>query len=172
MIFLDLARILSGVVVLLVSVSYARTGSLTWGCESRWLYPGYVMFRLFSGPRVFTDDELAFYDGRNGSRIFLALNGTVYDVSARPEMYGPGSTYSMLAARDATRAFVNGCMRDDAQLTYDLRGLDQTKAEEAIRKWKEFFDSKPRYWVVGRVEHDPAKLDSDIPPFCDQPTYF
>lgn len=55
--------------------------------------------------------------------IYVAINGSVFDVSANPSMYGPGGGYHFFAGRDAARAFVSGCFRED--LTWDLRGLER-----------------------------------------------
>lgn len=55
--------------------------------------------------------------------IYVALNGTIYDVSASPEFYGPGGSYHFFAGQDATRAFVTGCFTED--LTGDLRGVER-----------------------------------------------
>lgn len=53
----------------------------------------------------------------------MAVNGTVYDVSAAPSTYGPGGPYHIFAGRDATRAFVTGCFQQD--LTPDIRGVEE-----------------------------------------------
>ena len=44
-----------------------------------------------------TEAELAKYDGtgKDGT-IYLAINGTIYDVSASPAFYGPGGHYRQL----------------------------------------------------------------------------
>lgn len=52
----------------------------------------------------------------------MAVNGTIYDVSASPQTYGPGGSYHFFAGRDATRAFVTGCFAED--LVADLRGVE------------------------------------------------
>lgn len=49
-------------------------------------------------------------------------SGDVYDVSANRRVYGPGGGYGFFAGKDAARAFVTGCFKDD--LTHDVRGLD------------------------------------------------
>jgi hypothetical protein len=54
-------------------------------------------------------------------------SGDVYDVSANRRMYGPGGGYGFFSGRDAARAFVTGCFKDD--LTHDVRGLDPTQME-------------------------------------------
>ena len=71
-----------------------------------------------------TDKELSLYNGTDTNLpILLGLNGSIYDVSANPSMYGPGGSYSFFAGRDASRAFVTGCF--DTDLNGDLRGVEE-----------------------------------------------
>ena len=71
-----------------------------------------------------TDSELALYDGSDPKKpIYLALNGTIYDVSISPTTYGPGGSYHFFAGRDAARAFLTGCFAEDS--VPDLRGVEQ-----------------------------------------------
>ena len=44
--------------------------------------------------QVFTKDELSKFRGENGSPIYLALMGRVYDVTRGKDFYGPGGGYS------------------------------------------------------------------------------
>jgi predicted heme/steroid binding protein len=75
------------------------------------------------GPVVLTDGALLAFDGHDESRpIYLALNGTIYDVSANPRIYGPGGMYNVFAGRDAARGFVTGCFAEDN--VPDLRGVE------------------------------------------------
>ena len=48
--------------------------------------------------RDFTPKELSAFDGRNGSEIYLAISGKVFDVSSKPDFYGPGC-FSNLTTR-------------------------------------------------------------------------
>jgi predicted heme/steroid binding protein len=71
-----------------------------------------------------TLEELQRYDGTNEDLpIYLAVNGTIYDVSASPRFYGPGGGYHIFAGRDSTRAFITGCFEED--WTSDLRGVEE-----------------------------------------------
>lgn len=77
-----------------------------------------------NSPVSLTDEELKAYDGTDPSKpIYLALNGTIYDVSISPATYGPGGSYHFFAGRDAARAFLTGCFDTDS--VPDLRGVEQ-----------------------------------------------
>ena len=76
------------------------------------------------GPYDLTDAQLSIYNGTDPTLpILVAVNGTIYDVSASPHFYGPGGSYSFFAGRDATRSFVTGCF--DTDLNGDLRGVEE-----------------------------------------------
>ncbi|KAG0008116.1 hypothetical protein BGZ80_003835, partial [Entomortierella chlamydospora] len=47
-------------------------------------------------------EELAQKDG-SGEEIFVAIKGTVFDVSAKKAMYGPGGGYHCFAGKDASK---------------------------------------------------------------------
>lgn len=57
----------------------------------------------------YTPKTLALYDGTgseaspDGSKILLAINGKVFDVSSGRNFYGPGGPYGNFAGRDASR---------------------------------------------------------------------
>ncbi len=54
--------------------------------------------------KVFTPEELAKHDGKDASApIYVAIKGTVFDVSAKKEMYGPGAGYHCFAGKDASK---------------------------------------------------------------------
>jgi hypothetical protein len=90
----------------------------------------------------------------------LSLSGDVYDVSANRRIYGPGGGYGFFAGKDAARAFVTGCFKED--LTHDIRGLDPKQMEvialllhltddKDLIHWKEFFAKHEKYFWVGKV---------------------
>lgn len=195
-------KLLAGLSFLCVAISYLVTGTPFWGSETKLVNPRYLRYwateRGFGTKpyRVFTESELAIYDGtpehlelinntpelkKHPYTILLAINGTVYDVSASPHTYGPGGSYSFFSGKDASRAFITGCFQQD--LTYDLRGLedynyvpakivkrniledtttvfvDDNKdgmayAREVLLGWSRFFDEmSPKYWKVGTLIH-------------------
>jgi predicted heme/steroid binding protein len=130
-----------------------------------------------------TPSQLTLYNGTDPSLpIYLAVNGSIFDVSANRPIYGPGGSYNFFAGRDATRAFVTGCFKED--LTPDLGGVEEmflpiedvederiTSAERKIRReremrlakeqikktvlrWQEFFRNHKKYFQVGVLEDD------------------
>lgn len=122
---LDILRVLGGLALLSAGLSYLSTSgeSMTWGYNAKW-----TRLREWKNaikPQVhLTDMELLQYDGTNPSKpIYLALNGTIYDVSVSPQTYGPGGSYHFFAGRDAARAFLTGCFQEDA--VPDLRGVER-----------------------------------------------
>jgi predicted heme/steroid binding protein len=138
------------------------------------------------GPIYLTPEELANYDGTDETKpVYLAINGTIYDVSNGRHIYGPGGSYRFFAGCDAARAYVTGCFAEDR--TPDMRGveemflplddpatdahwtpeqLDKLRADElaaakkkvndGLRHWVEFFANSKKYNKVGYV-----KLDAD-----------
>ncbi|KAF2735662.1 hypothetical protein EJ04DRAFT_542923 [Polyplosphaeria fusca] len=121
---LDVLRVLGGVALLSCGMSYLSMNgeSMTWGYNPWWTRAR-EWKALVQGGIYLTDDQLLAYDGTDTTKpIYLALNGTIYDVSANPKTYGPGGSYHFFAGRDAARGFLTGCFQED--LTPDLRGVE------------------------------------------------
>lgn len=57
--------------------------------------------------RVFTLEELAKFNGRNGVPAYVAVNGVVYDVS-RERTWGGASHFGLTAGKDLSAQF-NSC---------------------------------------------------------------
>lgn len=57
--------------------------------------------------KVFTGEELSYYDGTNGKPAYVAVNGIVYDVSLEPT-WGGASHFGLLSGKDVTEQF-NRC---------------------------------------------------------------
>lgn len=138
-------RILGGLFLLNCLLSYFITNdSVLWGYRPWFVRPAAVMRYLVRnsvlkcsshnqdtnnilqhGPVSLTDAELLAYDGSDPNKpIYLALNGTIYDVTAGRRVYGPGGSYNVFAGKDAARGFITGCFAEDS--TPDLRGAEWT----------------------------------------------
>ncbi|KAG0347321.1 hypothetical protein BG004_007978 [Podila humilis] len=99
--------------------------------------------------RVFTYEELSKHDGKDADTpIYVAIKGTVFDVTAKRAMYGPGSGYSCFAGKDASKALgksslkVEECVPDYSELT--------EKELKTLNDWYSFFEK--RYPIVGKTE--------------------
>ncbi|EEQ89627.1 heme/steroid binding domain-containing protein [Blastomyces dermatitidis ER-3] len=101
---------------------YVTTDSVLWGYKLKILrWP--VLKSYLRGPILLTPAQLALYNGTDPSLpIYIAINRTIFDVSANPRIYGKGGGYNTLAGVDATRAYVTGCFAEDR--TPDLRGVE------------------------------------------------
>lgn len=96
---------------------------------------------------VLTKAELAQYTGKDGSRIYLAILGEVFDVTKGSKHYGEGGGYHFFTGRDATRAFVSGDFKEKG-LIEDTSGLSHTDLL-GIEEWNKFY--KEQYTFVGKL---------------------
>ncbi|KAI1496408.1 putative heme binding protein [Biscogniauxia marginata] len=198
--WLDVLRVLSFLALASCGLSYLISGgeSFTWGLRHT---PKYVQLEWWKsqlrGPLYLTPEQLALYDGTDESQpVYLAINGTIYDVSANRRTYGPGGSYHALAGADASRSFVTGCFGEDR--TADLRGVEamylplddaeadarytaaelaalrereladaRRKAHASLLHWVKFFENSPKYPRVGYVRRPAGWPDSEpLRPLC------
>ncbi|PYH49387.1 putative heme/steroid binding domain protein [Aspergillus saccharolyticus JOP 1030-1] len=179
---LDIIRVLATLVIASCGLSYYMTSSesLLWGYRP-WFTRLPVLMRFLQGPLTLTPAELSLYNGTDPTLpLYLSINGTIFDVSANPLVYGPGGHYNFFCGRDATRAFVTGCFQDD--LTSDMTGVEEmfmpidepeevealssgerkkrheqdlryarSRIERAVAHWQNFFASHKKYFAVGKV---------------------
>ncbi|KAI0163289.1 hypothetical protein BJ166DRAFT_291033 [Pestalotiopsis sp. NC0098] len=153
----------------------------------------------FKTPLQLTLAELSAHDGTDPEKpIYLAINGTVYDVSANRRTYGPGGSYHVFAGVDAARGFVTGCFADDR--TADLRGIEEMhlprddpevdrlwpaadlealkvteraaaeqKIHDQLSHWVNFFARNAKYPRVGTVKREPGWPENEpLRPLCEQ----
>lgn len=192
--WVDVLRVLSFLVFASCGLSYLISGgeSFTWNMRAP---PKYLQVdwwkSQFKGPIYLTPTELAQYDGKDETKpVYLAINGTIYDVSSNRRTYGPGGSYQFFAGADAARSFVTGCFAEDR--TPDLRGTEemylplddpavdshfskaelaaikerelkeaQEKVYEGLLHWVRFFENSPKYPKVGYVKKDKNWLDKE-----------
>ncbi|KAL4809301.1 cytochrome b5-like heme/steroid binding domain-containing protein [Aspergillus unguis] len=187
---LDIFRVLLTVTVVSCGLSYYLTDSesLIWGYKP-WFTSWPQLVQYVKGPVNLTPTELSLHDGTNPNLpIYVAVNGTIFDVSANPRMYGPGGGYHFFAGRDATRAFVTGCFAED--LTDDMIGVEEMfipidspeeverlssgerkkrreqdlriarkKIDKQVAHWVGFFGNHKSYFEVGKVVKGPEDVD-------------
>jgi predicted heme/steroid binding protein len=146
-----------------------------------------------------TDADLRRYDGSNPELpIYLAINGSIYDVSNGRNFYGPGGSYHFFAGADASRAFITNCF--DSDITPDLRGVEEMfiprddpevdslytggqlknlreqerrKAKEnahtALKTWVDFFENSPKYTKIGEVKREVGwQTKGEAPKLCQK----
>ncbi|KAF7193175.1 Cytochrome P450 regulator dap1, partial [Pseudocercospora fuligena] len=156
---LDGLRILAGLLVLNCLLSYFVTGnSFLWNYRPWWSRPNALAAKLKS-PVILTEAQLLSYDGSDESLpIYLAVNGTLYDVTGGSgrRIYGPGGPYHVFAGHDAARAYITGCFKDDSVPDYrgaewtfipkDVPRFDETADEELSDQLREY-----RYEMIGKA---------------------
>ncbi|KAI4859799.1 cytochrome b5 [Hypoxylon rubiginosum] len=192
--WVDILRVLSFLVFASCGLSYLVSGgeSFTWSLRAPPKYMQMDWWKAqFQGPVYLTPTELAQYDGADEAKpVYLAINGTIYDVSSNRRTYGPGGSYRFLAGADAARSYVTGCFAEDR--TPDLRGVEamylplddpsvdsrfpaaelaamkaqelkeaNEKVQEALLHWVRFFENSPKYPKVGYVKKDKNWLDKE-----------
>ncbi|PTB46999.1 uncharacterized protein TrAFT101_003567 [Trichoderma asperellum] len=192
--WVDVLRVISFLFVASCALSYwiSNGESFFWGMKNK---PNYLRVDWWKaqmqGPVYLTPEQLAGYDGKDPSKpVYVALNGTIYDVSNGRKMYGPGGPYSYFAGCDAARGFVTGCFSEDR--TPDMRGVEDMflplddpevdaqwttaemkamkekemaaalkKVDEALGNWVKFFANSKKYHKVGYVKKDENWLDKE-----------
>lgn len=99
--------------------------------------------------RDLTLSELRQYDGSQpDSRILVAVNSKIFDVTRGRRFYGPGGPYSSFAGHDASRAlamFQTELVKDEYDDLSDLNSVQM----ESIREWEAQLADK--YDFVGRL---------------------
>ncbi|PKY09220.1 heme/steroid binding domain protein [Aspergillus campestris IBT 28561] len=194
---LDIFRVLLTLVVASCGLSYYMTGeSVLWGYRP-WYTRWPVMKQYLQGPIHLTPTQLTLYNGTDTTLpLYIAVNGSIFDVSANRMVYGPGGNYNFFAGRDATRAFVTGCFQED--LTPDLEGVEEmfipvdeegddvgmTSGEKKVRReqdrrlararvhkqvahWEGFFRNHKKYFWVGEVVTDGEGEEKEKRVLCE-----
>ncbi|KAI1118132.1 hypothetical protein F5Y14DRAFT_447542 [Nemania sp. NC0429] len=183
--WVDILRVISFLVFASCALSYLISSgeTFTWGMKHP---PNYLQVdwwkAKFRGPLYLTPDELAAFDGKDETKpLYLAINGTIYDVSSNKRTYGPEGSYRYFAGVDAARSYVTGCFAEDR--TPDMRGVEEMylplddpevdahwspeelaalkekeladarrRVHEGLLHWVRFFENSPKYPKVGYVK--------------------
>ncbi|KAJ6480478.1 cytochrome b5 [Mycena vitilis] len=110
--------------------------------------------------------QLKEFDGSDPSKpIYVSIKGTVFDVSAKADVYGPGRSYSIFAGKDGSKGLGMSSLKEEHAVP------DYSELSEADRKvlddWHAFFTK--RYNVVGRVVDHPqtTPAEAETQPIAD-----
>jgi len=192
---LDVVRVLFTLCAASCALSYYLTAgnSVLWGFRP-WPTRPQLLKAYLKGPINLTPSQLSTYDGTNPELpIYLAINGTVFDVTAGRHTYGPGGSYSVFAGKDATRAFVTGCFLEDK--TDDMRGAEmiyvpvededdglsgsekklraekerrdaKKRVQQEVQKWEDFYKKSKKYFEVGKVVGK-DNHEGPVPELCE-----
>jgi len=107
--------------------------------------------------KTYTPKTLEPFNGKDGARILLAINGVVFDVTTGRGFYGPNGMYGNFAGRDASRGLAKQSF-DLEMLTPVDQPLDkltdlQPGEIENMKGWIDHFSNK--YIICGKlVEND------------------
>ncbi|KAF9115003.1 hypothetical protein BGX27_009222 [Mortierella sp. AM989] len=96
---------------------------------------------------IYTADELAKHDGEKESTIYVAIKGTVFDVTPKKAMYGPGAGYHVFAGKDASKALGMSSLQVEDCIA-DYSGLTETELK-TLDDWYSFFQK--RYAIIGKT---------------------
>ncbi|KAG1495020.1 hypothetical protein G6F46_004581 [Rhizopus delemar] len=128
----------------------------TLSSPSKFSSPKHPTVQVFKN---YTPVGLLPFTGENGSPIFMAVNGSVYDVTQGQSFYGPGGPYANFAGHDASRGLAKNSF--DKEMMVDPYGpidkLEDLAADEweSLREWENLFRRK--YLLVGKLVENNTK---------------
>lgn len=96
----------------------------------------------------FTREELSQFDGVRSDKIFVAIKGTVFDVTRNTAAYGPDGGYHVFAGKDASRALGRSSL-EPADVLPEYKDLPKEDMQ-VLDDWYTFFVQ--RYNIVGNIE--------------------
>ncbi|KAF8233366.1 cytochrome b5 [Tricholoma matsutake] len=100
----------------------------------------------------YTPEQLKAYDGADPDKpIYVAIKGTIFDVTHKADVYGAGKSYNIFAGKDASRGLGMSSLEPQNAIP-DYSDLNETDMK-VLNDWYSFFTQ--RYNIVGTVV-DPA----------------
>ena len=106
-----------------------------------------------------TLQEIAKCDGERNKCMYIAIKGTVFDVTNNTNAYGVGKGYQVFVGKDASRALGKSSLKledTDPKVSWDWTTLD-AKQKKTLDDWYTFFSK--RYNVVGKVADLPKNIN-------------
>ena len=116
--------------------------------------------KIKTDPIYLTREELRFYDGikDENAPVYVCINGSIYDVSSRRDMYGKGGGYNLFAGFDVTRALAKSSFDEEDRSNYDTSDLTIIELQ-TLAGWEMKF---AKYPVVGQiVENEKEKKEKE-----------
>ncbi|CAG4911911.1 unnamed protein product [Colias eurytheme] len=100
--------------------------------------------KVKSNKITLTQEELAKYNGDEHEELYLAVMGSIFDVSSGKMHYAKGSSYHYFIGKDGTRALVSGNFNDESE---DKDHILNLKCDDifAIMHWRKTFREKYKY---------------------------
>lgn len=101
--------------------------------------------------RWFSEEEMALYDGSDPDKpIYMAVKGTVFDVTSGKEFYGKGADYNALVGGDRSVAVAKMSLdQKDLDLGHDLNSLTSEERKSLDDIYNDVYMTK--YPVVGKM---------------------
>ncbi|KAK9388380.1 cytochrome b5-like heme/steroid binding domain-containing protein [Lipomyces mesembrius] len=96
---------------------------------------------------LFTLAELRQYDGVQNPSIYVAVKGTVFDVTKNSKVYGPGGSYAVFAGKDGSRGLAKSSLKPEHAVP-DTEGLDEGEFT-VLDDWFSYFSQ--RYNMMGKI---------------------
>ena len=98
--------------------------------------------------KCFTLEELAKYNGKDHTKIYMAVKGNVYDVTDSG-FYGDGEPYDMFAGKDGSINLAEMSMDQSTLNQMDLSQVSQEVIADIVSR-AEYYDTK--YEKIGWVK--------------------
>jgi predicted heme/steroid binding protein len=102
-----------------------------------------------------TMNDVAQCDGERNNCMYIAIKGTVFDVTKNTKAYGIGTGYHALVGKDASRPLGKSSLNPedtDPKVSWDYSSLDE-KQLKTLNDWYTFFEK--RYNIVGKLSDLP-----------------
>ncbi|CAK5272734.1 unnamed protein product [Mycena citricolor] len=96
----------------------------------------------------FTLEQLKEFDGSDKAKpIYVAIKGTIFDVTRKVDVYGAGASYNVFAGKDGSKGLGMSSLKPEDAVP-DYSGLDAVD-RKTLDDWHVFFSK--RYNIVGKV---------------------
>ncbi|CAB3228586.1 unnamed protein product [Arctia plantaginis] len=90
---------------------------------------------------VYSEQELAQFNGIEKSNLYLAVLGVVFDVTKGKKYYEKGSGYHYFVGKDGSRALVTGDFKDESQDKDHVMDLSCNELSTVLH-WRNTFEKK------------------------------